>query len=194
MLMAVVGEFGIDQVDPFRRGLRREGGWFTLHDWAARSKTTPRSTRYLVPGSDDLEAGKAFFEITVFGDDTPIYRAYLRRPLSNRREHHAMRTMSKMIQAISKASRRSCSAKKNPLRCARGTVVQKVDISTMRGRMPWKLAKTVPQLRVFLFDVRIAPKQDPSRRRENKLHPLIVNTVSKARSGAFYVFRTWVLG
>ena len=81
LLMAVVGEIGVEPVDEFQppQYLAKEAGtrYAITHGGVADYALVAEGTDFGIVG---VEAGKAFFKITVFGDDAPIYTPYIPRP------------------------------------------------------------------------------------------------------------------
>jgi acetylornithine deacetylase/succinyl-diaminopimelate desuccinylase-like protein len=159
MLMAVVGEIGLEPVDEFQPPayLAKEAGtrYAITHGGVADFALVSEGTDFGIVG---VEAGKAFFKITVFGDDLPIYTPYIQRPVPLERNASAIVRMSKMIQAVEAWAVEY--ERKNRYDCSGGTVVPKVNIGAIRGGVPWKITKTVQQCAIYV-DVRITPIQEP---------------------------------
>jgi acetylornithine deacetylase/succinyl-diaminopimelate desuccinylase-like protein len=159
VLMAVVGEIGLEPVDEFQPPayLAKEAGtrYAITHGGVADFALVSEGTDFGIVG---VEAGKAFFKITVFGDDLPIYTPYIQRPVPLERNASAIVRMSKMIQAVEAWAVEY--ERKNRYDCSGGTVVPKVNIGAIRGGVPWKITKTVQQCAIYV-DVRITPMQEP---------------------------------
>jgi acetylornithine deacetylase/succinyl-diaminopimelate desuccinylase-like protein len=157
--MAVVGEIGLEPVDEFQPPayLAKEAGtrYAITHGGVADFALVSEGTDFGIVG---VEAGKAFFKITVFGDDLPIYTPYIQRPVPLERNASAIVRMSKMIQAVEAWAVEY--ERKNRYDCSGGTVVPKVNIGAIRGGVPWKITKTVQQCAIYV-DVRITPMQEP---------------------------------
>jgi acetylornithine deacetylase/succinyl-diaminopimelate desuccinylase-like protein len=159
LLMSVVGEIGLEPVDEFQppEFLAKEAGtrYAITHGGVADYALVSEGTDFGIVG---VEAGKAFFKITVFGDDLPIYTPYIQRPVPLEKNPSAIARMSKMIQAVEDWAVEY--EKKHRYECAGGTVVPKVNIGAIRGGVPWKITKTVQQCAIYV-DVRITPVQEP---------------------------------
>jgi acetylornithine deacetylase/succinyl-diaminopimelate desuccinylase-like protein len=185
MLMAVVGEIGLEPVDEFQPPayVAKEAGtrYAITHGGVADYALVAEGTDFGIVG---VEAGKAFFKITVFGDDLPIYTPYIQRPALIEKNASAIVRMSKMIQAIEAWAVEY--EQKNRYECAGGTVVPKVNIGAIRGGVPWKITKTVQQCAIYV-DVRITPKQEPLDVRE-QLQDLMVKAGLQGEV-ELYVFR-----
>src|SRR5262249_19249698 len=81
VLMAVVGGSGLEPVDEFQSPayLAKEAGtrFAIVHGGVADYALVAEGTDFGLVG---VEAGKAFFKITVFGNELPIYTPYIGRP------------------------------------------------------------------------------------------------------------------
>jgi acetylornithine deacetylase/succinyl-diaminopimelate desuccinylase-like protein len=82
VLMAVVGEIGVEPVDEYQPPayIAKEAGtrYAITHCGVADYALVAEGTDFGLVG---VEAGKAFFKITVFGLDVPIYTPYIQRPV-----------------------------------------------------------------------------------------------------------------
>ena len=164
MLMAVVGEIGLEPVDEFQppQYLAKEAGtrYAITHGGVTDFALVSEGTDFGIVG---VEAGKAFFKVTVFGGDLPIYTPYIERPVALEKNPSAIVRISKMIQKIEEWA---CGyEKRHRYECAGGVVVPKVNIGAIRGGVPYKITKTVQQCAAYV-DVRITPKQEPLEVRE----------------------------
>ena len=78
VLMAVVGEIGVEPVDEFQPPdyVAKEAGtrYAITHGGVADYALVAEGTDFGIVG---VEAGKAFFKITIFGNDYPIYTPYI---------------------------------------------------------------------------------------------------------------------
>jgi acetylornithine deacetylase/succinyl-diaminopimelate desuccinylase-like protein len=165
VLMAVVGEIGVEPVDEFQppQYIAKEAGtrYAITHGGVADFALVAEGTDFGIVG---VEAGKAFFKITVFGDDVPIYTPYIQRPTQPEKNPSAIVRMASLVQSIEQWA---CEyEKKNRYECAGGVMVPKVNIGAIRGGVPWKITKTVQQCAVYI-DVRITPIQEPLDIRED---------------------------
>lgn len=159
VLTAVVGEIGLEPVDEFQPPayVAKEAGtrYAITHGAVADFAVVSEGTDFGIAG---VEAGKAYFKITVFGNDLTIYTPYIERTGAIETAPSAIARMSKMVQAIETWSLEY--QKRETYTCAGGTVVPKVNIGAIRGGVPYKITKTVQQCAIYV-DVRITPKQDP---------------------------------
>jgi acetylornithine deacetylase/succinyl-diaminopimelate desuccinylase-like protein len=165
VLMAVVGEIGVEPVDEFQPPdyIAKEAGtrYAITHGGVADYALVAEGTDFGIVG---VEAGKAFFKITVFGNDYPIYTPYIPRPTSLEQNPNAIVRMTVLIQRIEEWAGEY--EKKNHYECAGGIMVPKVNIGAIRGGVPWKITKTVQQCAIYV-DVRITPIQEPLDIRED---------------------------
>jgi acetylornithine deacetylase/succinyl-diaminopimelate desuccinylase-like protein len=159
MLMAVVGEIGLEPVDEFQppNYVAKEAGtrYAITHGGVTDYALVSEGTDFGIVG---VEAGKAFFKITVFGHELTIYTPYIERPTSIEKNPSAIVRMSKLIERIEAWAYDY--EQKNKYECSSGTVVPKVNFGAIRGGVPYKITKTVQQCAIYL-DVRITPKQEP---------------------------------
>ncbi len=159
VLMAVVGEIGVEPVDEFQppQYLAKEAGtrYAITHGGVADYALVAEGTDFGIVGA---EAGKAFFKLTVFGDDRPIYTPYLSRPTAIEASPNAIVRMSRLVQRIEEWA--AAYEKNNRYECAGGIMVPKVNIGAIRGGVPWKITKSVQQCTIYL-DVRVTPVQEP---------------------------------
>jgi acetylornithine deacetylase/succinyl-diaminopimelate desuccinylase-like protein len=159
MLMAVVGEIGVEPVDEFQppEYIAKEAGsrYAVQHGGVADYALVAEGTDFGIVG---VEAGKAFFKITVFGEDVPIYTPYIPRPTAIEKNPSAIVRMSTLIQRVELWAAEY--EKKNRYECAGGVMVPKVNIGAIRGGVPWKITKSVQQCAIYV-DVRVTPVQQP---------------------------------
>jgi acetylornithine deacetylase/succinyl-diaminopimelate desuccinylase-like protein len=165
VLMAVVGEIGVEPVDEFQppQYIAKEAGtrYAITHGGIADFALVAEGTDFGIVG---VEAGKAFFKITVFGDDAPIYTPYIQRSTRDEDSPNAIVRMATLIHRIEQWAREY--EKKNRHECPGGVIVPKVNIGAIRGGVPWKITKTVQQCAIYV-DVRITPVQEPLDIRED---------------------------
>jgi acetylornithine deacetylase/succinyl-diaminopimelate desuccinylase-like protein len=159
VLMAVVGEIGVEPVDEFQppQYIAKEAGtrYAVTHGGVADYALVAEGTDFGIVG---VEAGKAFFKITVFGEDAPIYTPYISRPTANEKSPSAIVRMSSLIRRVEQWA--AVYETKNRYECAGGVMVPKVNIGAIRGGVPWKITKTVQQCAIYV-DVRVTPIQEP---------------------------------
>lgn len=164
MMMAVVGEIGVEPVDEFQppQYLAKEAGtrYAITHGGVADYALVAEGTDFGIVG---VEAGKAFFKITVFGDDAPIYTPYIPRPTAIEKNPNAIVRMSSFIQRIETWA--DGYEKRYRYECPGGIMVPKVNIGAIRGGVPWKITKSVQQCAIYV-DCRVTPVQEPLALRE----------------------------
>lgn len=165
MLMAVVGEIGVEPVDEFQppEYSSKEAGtrYAITHGGVADYALVAEGTDFGIVG---VEAGKAFFKITIFGGDFPIYTPYISRPTSVQENPNAIVRMATFVQRVEEWAGEY--ENKNRYECAGGIMVPKVNVGAIRGGVPWKITKTVQQCAIYV-DVRITPVQEPLEIRED---------------------------
>lgn len=159
VLMAVVGEIGVEPVDEFQppEYLAKEPG--TRY---AITRGAVGDYALVAEGTDFglvwVEAGKAFFKVTVFGDDLPIYTPYITRPTPLEKSPNAIVRIGRLIERLEEWAYDY--ERRHRYECPGGVVVPKVNIGAIRGGVPYKITKTVQQCAVYV-DVRITPVQNP---------------------------------
>src|SRR5207247_7750831 len=170
MLMAVVGEIGVEPVDEFQSPayLAKEPGTrFAIPaGGVADYALVAEGTDFGIVG---VEAGKAFFKVTVFGNDLPIYTPYISRPTPVEKNPNAIVRMAPLIQRIEEWAYEH--EQRNRYECPGGVIVPRVDIGGIRGGVPYKITKTVQQCAIYL-DVRVTPAQNPLDVREQLRRPV----------------------
>jgi acetylornithine deacetylase/succinyl-diaminopimelate desuccinylase-like protein len=159
LLTAVVGEIGLEPVDEFQppRYIAKEAGARYIvnrgvtADWAVVAEGTSFALCW-------VEAGKAFFKLTVHGDEPPLYTPYLPRPTGIADSPNAIVRATAVIQAIEEWA--AVYERDHTYRCDGGSVVPKVSVNAVRSGVPYKITKT-PSVCLLYVDARIAPDQDP---------------------------------
>ncbi len=159
VLMAVVGEIGLEPVDEFQPPayLAKEAGtrFAITHGGVGDYALVAEGTDF---GLVAVEAGKAFFKVTVFGNDLPIYTPYIPRPTPLDKNPSAIVRMASLVQRIEEWAYEY--EQKNRYECAGGVIVPRVNIGAIRGGVPYKITKTVQQCAIYV-DVRVTPAQNP---------------------------------
>jgi acetylornithine deacetylase/succinyl-diaminopimelate desuccinylase-like protein len=159
LLMSVVGEIGVEPVDEFTapQYVAKEAGtrWAIQHGAVADYALVAEGTDFAIVG---VEAGKAFFKITAFGNDIPMYTPYVERPLPAEKSPNAIVRMSKLIPIIEEWAYEY--ERRHRYEGSWGTVVPKVNIGAIRGGMPFRMAKTSGICTIYV-DVRTTPIQNP---------------------------------
>jgi acetylornithine deacetylase/succinyl-diaminopimelate desuccinylase-like protein len=159
VLMAVVGEIGLEPVDEFQSPayLAKEAGtrFAITHGGVGDYALVAEGTDFGLVG---VEAGKAFFKVTVFGHDLPIYTPYIGRPTPVEKNPSAIVRAAPLIQRIEAWALEY--EGRHRYECAGGVIVPRVNIGAIRGGVPYKITKTVQQCALYV-DVRITPAQNP---------------------------------
>ncbi len=165
VLMSVVGEIGVEPVDEFQspQYLAKEAGtrFAITHGGVGDYALVAEGTDFGLVG---VEAGKAFFKLTVFGNDLPIYTPYIPRPNPVERNPNAIVRMTPVLQKLEDWAFEY--EKKNRYECKGGVIVPRVNVGAIRGGVPYKITKTVQQCAIYL-DVRVTPVQNPLDVRED---------------------------
>jgi len=159
VLMAVVGEIGLEPVDEFQSPayLAKEAGtrFAITHGGVGDYALVAEGTDFGLVG---VEAGKAFFKITVFGHDLPIYTPYIGRPTPIEKNPSAIVRIAPLIQRVEEWAYEY--ERRNRYECPGGVIVPRVNIGAIRGGVPYKITKTVQQCAIYV-DVRVTPVQNP---------------------------------
>ena len=157
ILTAVSGEIGYESVDEFNppQYLSKEVGtrFMVSHGVIADYVLVAEATRFCVAW---VEAGKAFFKITIFGDRA-LYTPYISRPYEVENNPNAIVRMTKLIQAIEDWALEY--EKKHTYICPGGTLIPKVNLGAVRGGAPYR-PTTSPELCSLYVDCRTTPNQD----------------------------------
>ena len=158
MMTMVVGEIGVEPVDEFQSPeyLAKEAGarFLVNRGVTADYAVVAEGTSF---GLCWVEAGKAFFRVSVLGDEPPLYTPYLPRPTSIAESPNAIVRASAVIAAIEKWAERY--EREHTYRCEGGTVIPKVSVNAIRSGVPYKITKT-PSICQLYVDTRITPEQD----------------------------------
>ena len=159
VLMAVVGEIGLEPVDEFQPPayLAKEAGtrYAITHGGVGDFALVAEGTDFGIVG---VEAGKAFFKVTVFGNDLPIYTPYIERPTPIEKNPSAIVRMAPLLHRLEEWAYEY--EKRNRYECRGGVIVPRVNIGAIRGGVPYKITKTVQQCAIYV-DIRVTPAQNP---------------------------------
>ncbi len=158
LLSAVPGEIGLEPVDEFAspQYLSKEVGtrFLIQHGGVADFALVAEGTDF---GTAWVEAGKAFFKVTVFGDPQ-IYTPFL-RPLPASVKHP--NAILRAAAIIPRLQEWACEYEKRfEYHCDGGTMIPKVCIGAIRGGNPHHVTRTSEVCYLYL-DVRTIPEQDP---------------------------------
>lgn len=159
ILTMVAGEIGQEPVDEFTAPhyLAKETGarYLVEHGTVADFALVAEGTDFAVGW---VEAGKAFFKVTVRGGDFPLYTPYIVRPTPLAESPSAIVRAARVIEQLEAWATEY--ERRHRYESPGGTVVPKVNIGAIRGGVPWKITKTVGVCTLYV-DVRITPVQDP---------------------------------
>jgi acetylornithine deacetylase/succinyl-diaminopimelate desuccinylase-like protein len=156
-LTSVAGEIGQEPVDEFQgeRYLSKEVGarYLVNHSPRAGFCVCAEATGFR---KGWIEAGKAFYKITVFGGPV-LYTPYLKRPYGPGEHPNAI------VRALPLISRLEEWAldyeQRHTYESPGGTVVPKVNVSAIRGGQPWMVLQN-PEVCMLYLDIRTVPGQD----------------------------------
>jgi acetylornithine deacetylase/succinyl-diaminopimelate desuccinylase-like protein len=156
-LAMVAGEIGQEPVDEFqgKRYLSKEVGARYLLNHSARPQfcVCAEATAFR---KGWVEAGKAFYKITVYGGPV-LYTPYLKRPYSSREQPNAILRAVPLLQRLEEWAYEYEQAHR--FESPGGTVVPKVNIGAVRAGRPWMIL-TNPEVCMIYLDIRTAPGQD----------------------------------
>ncbi|CEP69198.1 Peptidase M20 [Moorella glycerini] len=158
LLAAVIGEIGPEPVDEFI-GSAYLGKDFGTHYLLTHGGTTDfaivaEATNFK-PGW--VEAGKAFFKITVFAGPSR-YTPYIEHPENPLASSNAIVHSGVLILALEKWAREY--SKRNTRSYAGGTVIPKASLGAIRGGLPYQIIRP-PEVCHLYLDVRILPGVNP---------------------------------
>jgi acetylornithine deacetylase/succinyl-diaminopimelate desuccinylase-like protein len=156
-LTMVAGEIGQEPVDEF------QGKRYLSKDLGARYllNHSPRPSFCLCAEATTfrkgwVEAGKAFYKITVFGGPV-LYTPFLNRPYSRESQPNAIVRALPLVQRIEEWALEY--EQRHRYESPGGTVVPRVNIGAIRGGEPWMLL-TNPEVCMIYLDIRTIPGQD----------------------------------
>ncbi len=158
LLSAVVGEIGTEPVDEFSspQYLSKEAGtrYLIQHGGVADYALNAEGTDFRYAS---IEAGKAFFKVTVYGEDqiytpfVPVHDADLSHP-------NAIVRAALLVPSLQEWGNRY--TERFTYHSEGGTVVPKVVIGAIRGGNPYHVTRT-SELCSLYVDVRLIPTSDP---------------------------------
>ena len=157
VLTTVSGEIGYEPVDEFTSPeyISKEVGarFLVSHGTIADYAIIAEATRFRIAW---IEAGKAFFKITIFGE-RPMYCPYLSRPYELEKNPNAIVRMSKLVQTLEEWA--FDYEKKHTYVCPGGTLIPKINLGAIRGGAPYRPTQS-PELCSLYVDCRTTPNQD----------------------------------
>ena len=156
-LHMVAGEIGREPVDEF------QGKRYLSKDIGARYllNHSPRPNFCVCAEATDfrkgwVEAGKAFYKVTVFGGPA-LYTPFLNRPYSREDQPNAILRAVPLLERLEEWALDY--EQRNRYESPGGTVVPRVNIGAIRGGEPWMIL-TNPEVCMLYLDIRTAPGQD----------------------------------
>jgi acetylornithine deacetylase/succinyl-diaminopimelate desuccinylase-like protein len=159
LMTMVVGEIGLEPVDEFQAPeyLAKEAGarFVVNRGYTADYGLVAEGTNFNLCW---VEAGKAFFNVTVHGIEPPLYTPYLPERKEPADSPNAIVRAAEVIRAIEAWAPRY--EREHTYVCEGGTVVPKVSVNAVRSGVPYKITKA-PSVCQLYVDARITPEQDP---------------------------------
>lgn len=158
LVSAVPGEIGIEPVDEFQspRYLSKEVGtrYLIQHGGVADYALIAEGTDFKAAW---IEAGKAFFKVTVFGDKQ-YYTPFAPDAEVDGEHPNAIIRAAFLIPQLQEWGRSY--ERRHRYESQGGTVVPKVTIGAVRGGNAYHVTRTSELCAIYL-DVRLVPNQDP---------------------------------
>jgi acetylornithine deacetylase/succinyl-diaminopimelate desuccinylase-like protein len=155
VLTAACGEIELEPVDEFAGPgyVSRDGGtrYALGHGAVADVAVVAEATGFRLGW---VEAGSAFFKLTVFGGEPPTYTPFLARGASE--TPNAIVRLAEAIVALEPWA--GDYERRHRHECAGGVVVPKVSVGAIRGGLPYKITKTAQNASAYI-DVRLTPVQ-----------------------------------
>ena len=156
-LTMVAGEIGQEPVDEFqgKRYLSKEVGarYLVNHTPRAAFCVCAEATAFR---KGWVEAGKAFYKITVYGG-APLYTPYLKRPYSRSDQPNAIIRALPLLERIEEWALEY--ERHHRYEGPGGTVVPRVNIGAVRAGQPWLILQN-PEVCMLYLDIRTVPGQD----------------------------------
>src|SRR5262249_24574078 len=156
-LTMVPGEIGQEPVDEFqgKRYLSKEVGARDLVNH------TPRAGFCVCAEATGfrkgwIEAGKAFYKITVYGGPV-LYTPYVARPYPAGEHPNAIVRALPLIERLEEWALEY--EQRHTYESPGGTVVPRVNVSAIRGGQPWLVLQN-PEVCMLYLDIRTVPGQD----------------------------------
>jgi acetylornithine deacetylase/succinyl-diaminopimelate desuccinylase-like protein len=156
-LTMVPGEIGQEPVDEFqgKRFLSKEVGarYLVNHTPRAGFCVCAEATNF---HKGWIEAGKAFYKITVYGGPV-LYTPYLSRPYAEGEHPNAIVRALPLIARLEEWALEY--EQRHTYESPGGTVVPRVNVSAIRGGQPWLVLQN-PEVCMLYLDIRTVPGQD----------------------------------
>jgi acetylornithine deacetylase/succinyl-diaminopimelate desuccinylase-like protein len=158
LLSAVPGEIGYEAVDEFEspQYLSKEVGarYLIQHGGVADFALVAEGTDFRYTA---IEAGKAFFKITVFGDDQ-YYSPFVPDAPVDAEHPNAIVRAAILVPILQEWARKY--ERRFVYTCKDGTIVPKAVIGAIRGGNPYHVTRTSELCSLYL-DCRLTPESDP---------------------------------
>ena len=158
LLSAVPGEIGYEAVDEFESPayLSKEVGsrYLIQHGGVADFALVAEGTDF---GYAAIEAGKAFFKITVYGEPQ-LYTPFAPDSEVNTKHPNAIVRAGLFIAPLQEWARKY--EKRFVFRSKDGTIIPKVMIGAVRGGNPYHVTRT-SEICALYVDCRLTPESDP---------------------------------
>jgi acetylornithine deacetylase/succinyl-diaminopimelate desuccinylase-like protein len=158
LLSAVPGEIGYEAVDEFEapQYLSKEVGtrYLIQHGGVADFALVAEGTDFRYAA---IEAGKAFFKITVFGEDQ-YYTPFVPDAEVDTKHPNAIVRAALLVPLLQQWARDY--EKRSVYTCKDGTIVPKAVIGAIRGGNPYHVTRT-SELCALYLDCRLTPDSDP---------------------------------
>jgi acetylornithine deacetylase/succinyl-diaminopimelate desuccinylase-like protein len=156
-LTMVPGEIGQEPVDEFqgKRYLSKEVGarYLVNHTPRAGFCVCAEATGFR---KGWIEAGKAFYKITVYGGPV-LYTPYVARPYPDGEHPNAIVRALPLIARLEEWALEY--EKRHTYESPGGTVVPRVNVSAIRAGQPWLVLQN-PEVCMLYLDIRTVPGQD----------------------------------
>jgi acetylornithine deacetylase/succinyl-diaminopimelate desuccinylase-like protein len=158
LLSAVPGEIGYEAVDEFEAPhyLSKEVGtrYLIQHGGVADFALVAEGTDF---GYAAIEAGKAFFKITIFGDDQ-YYSPFVPDAEVDAKHPNAIVRAALVVPVLQEWAREY--ERRSVYTCKDGTIVPKAVIGAIRGGNPYHITRA-SELCCLYLDCRLTPESDP---------------------------------
>ena len=157
VLTSVVGEIGLEPVDEYQppQYVAKEAGarYVVNRGVSADFGLVAEGTSF---GLAWVEAGKAFFKVSVHGDEPPLYTPYVPPRTTSKASPNAIVRAAPLIEALEDWAARY--EREHTYSCEGGTVVPRASVNAVRSGVPYKITKT-PSICHLYLDIRITPEQ-----------------------------------
>lgn len=157
VLTAACGEIELEPIDEFAGTayMSRDNGtrYAIAHGAVADCAVVAEATSFRI---GHVEAGSAFFKLTVLGAEPPVYTPFVAGRGGD--SPNAIVRLAAVVGAIDEWARDY--ELRHRHECAGGVVVPRVSVGAIRGGLPYKITKTAQNASAYV-DVRLTPVQHP---------------------------------